>query len=46
MKKKEEKTLLTIDALSILSWIENKDGYISKTKLPIKIMWEIKTVMI
>ena len=42
MKKKEEKTLLTIDVLSILSWIENKDGYISKTKLPIKIMWEIK----
>lgn len=42
MKKMETKTLLTIDALSILSWAENETGYIANAKLPIKMMWGLK----
>lgn len=42
MKKMEEKTLLTIDALSILSWAEDGNGYIANAKLPIKMMWGLK----
>ena len=42
MKKMEERTLLTIDALSILSWAEDANGYIANAKLPIKMMWGIK----
>lgn len=42
MKKMETKTLLTIDALSILSWAENETGYIANAKLSIKMMWGLK----
>ena len=42
MKKMETKTVLTIDALSILSWAEDENGYIAKAKLPIKMMWGLK----
>lgn len=40
--KLERKTILTIDALSILSWAENENGYIANAKLPIKMMWGLK----
>lgn len=42
MKKTEIKTVLTIDALSILSWAEDGNGYIANAKLPIKMMWGLK----
>lgn len=42
MKKTVNKTILTIDALNILAWIENPDGIMAKIKLPIKVMWSFK----
>ena len=42
MKKMETKTVLTVDALSILSWAESETGYIANAKLPIKMMWGLK----
>lgn len=42
MRKTVEKTIMTIDALNILNWLEQPDGFMSKVKLPIQVMWDLK----
>lgn len=40
--KTVEKTLLTIEALNLLGWAEQENGFITTVKLPMKLMWNLK----
>lgn len=40
--KTVEKTLLTIEALNLLGWAEQENGFIATVKLPMKLMWNLK----
>lgn len=40
--KTVEKTLLTIEALNILGWAEQENGFIANVKLPVKLMWNLQ----
>lgn len=42
MSKTVKKTLLTSDALTILNWVESRDSFWAKEKLPIKIQWDMR----
>ena len=40
--KTVEKTLLTIEALNILGWAEQENGFIANVKLSVKLMWNLQ----
>lgn len=35
-------TMKTIDALNLLYWVESEESFWNKTKLPIKLQWDMK----
>lgn len=37
-----EKTLLTIEALNLLGWAQQENGFITTVKLPMKLMWNLQ----